>query len=129
MATVRRFEDLRVWQLAREVVGSVYDLTKKGPLVSDWALRDQLRRSSTSILSNIAEGFERDGNREFAQFLSIAKGSVGEVRAQLYLAKDAAYIDSLTCEDLQILLRRLAAGIGRLIQVLTSTQHRGLKYR
>ena len=86
MATVSRFEELGAWQKARELVDRVYRMTASGELARDFALRDQIRRAVLSIPSNIAEGFERGGRAEFLQFLSIAKGSAGEVRTQLYLA-------------------------------------------
>jgi len=78
MASINRFEDLEVWKLAFENASLVYDLTLKEPFCKDYALRDQIRRSAVSVFSNIAEGFERDGNRELINFLSIAKGSCGE---------------------------------------------------
>ncbi len=94
MSTVNRFEDLKAWQLARELTKDVYLLSGTGKFARDFSLRDQIRRAAVSIMSNIAEGFERDGNKEFLQFLSQAKGSCGEVRAQLYVALDQTYIDS-----------------------------------
>ena len=92
MARINTFEDLEVWKLALECADLAYDLTSDGPLSRDFALRDQLRRACISIFSNIAEGFERDGNREFANFLSIAKGSCGEARAQTLFAYKRNYI-------------------------------------
>ncbi|MBI5212838.1 MAG: four helix bundle protein [Nitrospirae bacterium] len=86
------FEDLNVWQKARELVGFIYELTKKKDFARDYALVDQVRRASISIMSNIAEGFERGSNKEFIQFLYIAKGSCGEMRSQLYAALDQQYI-------------------------------------
>ena len=81
MAKIEKFEDLKVWQKAREVNLHLYNLSNKGTFSKDFALRDQIRRASVSIVSNIAEGFERNGNKEFNQFLSIAKASAGEIRA------------------------------------------------
>jgi four helix bundle protein len=75
MATIERFEDMKVWQKARELVHEIYSVTKNGDFSRDFGLRDQIRRASVSILSNIAEGFERGGNKEFIHFLYIAKGS------------------------------------------------------
>jgi four helix bundle protein len=92
MATVKSFEGLEVWQHARKVVKDIYRVSAQGPFSKDFGLRDQLRRASISVLSNIAEGFERAGNKEFAHFLYMAKGSAGEVRSQLYVAFDLAYI-------------------------------------
>ncbi len=79
MATAKSFEELAVWQKSREFTRSIYDATSEGPWARDYGLRDQIRRASVSIMSNIAEGFERTGENEFGRFLSMAKGSAGEV--------------------------------------------------
>ena len=92
MATIERFEDLEAWKIAREVTKEIYRVSKNDLFIRDFGLRDQICRASVSIMSNIAEGFERDGNKEFVNFLSIAKGSSGEVRSQLYVALDQNYI-------------------------------------
>ena len=92
MATIERFEDIKAWQEARVLTKQIYLLTNTGDIARDFGLRDQLRRSAVSILSNIAEGFERGGDKEFIQFLYIAKGSCGELRAQLYVAHDVGYL-------------------------------------
>lgn len=92
MATVKRFEDLDVWKLAFESANLIYDATSVGKFSQDYVLRDQIRRAGVSIFSNIAEGFERDGNKEFANFLTIAKGSCGETRAQAIFAFYREYI-------------------------------------
>lgn len=83
MATVRGFENLDAWQLARKLANEIYASSSSGAFARDFVLRDQMRGAAISVLSNIAEGFERGGNAEFIQFLSIAKGSVGEARAQM----------------------------------------------
>jgi len=92
MATIKNFEDIEAWHKARELSRAVYACSGKGVFARDYALRDQIRRSVISIISNIAEGFERGGSAEFIQFLAIAKGSAGEVEAQLYIALDQGYI-------------------------------------
>ena len=92
MAKLERFEDIEAWRKARELTKAVYYVTADGAFAKDFGLRDQIRRAAVSILSNIAEGFERSRDRELLHFLSIAKGSCGEVRAQLYVALDQAYI-------------------------------------
>jgi four helix bundle protein len=92
MSKVERFEDLKVWQLARELCKEVHFLTLKDLFSKDFKLVGQIKGSSGSIMDNIAEGFERDGNKEFIQFLSISKGSCGETRSQLYRAIDNKYI-------------------------------------
>ncbi|OGP70693.1 MAG: four helix bundle protein, partial [Deltaproteobacteria bacterium RBG_13_58_19] len=89
MAKIERFEEIDAWKKARELTKNIYEITGKGNISKDFALRDQLRRASVSIMANIAEGFERGGNKEFRQFLAVAKGSVGEVKAQLYVALDS----------------------------------------
>lgn len=92
MATVKQFEDLKVWQEARRLVDAVYNTSKVRAFARDLALREQIRRAAVSTMSNIAEGFERGSRKEFIQFLNIAKGSNGEVRSQLYVALDQKYI-------------------------------------
>lgn len=93
MATFKAFEDIEAWQKARDLVRRVYHISQGSEFSRDYALKDQMRRAAISIMSNIAEGFERNGNKEFIHFLSIAKGSAGEVRSQLYVALDQRYID------------------------------------
>ncbi len=87
-----KFEDAEVWRLARSYAASIYKETNFGPISKDFAFRDQLRRSAVSVMANIAEGFERQTNKEFIQFLFIAKGSAGEIRSHLYIASDIGYI-------------------------------------
>ena len=88
MATVKQFEDLNVWQEARQLVSAVYAASRARAFSQDFGLRDQIRRAAVSTMSNIAEGFERGTRKEFVQFLNIAKGSNGEVRSQLQVAAD-----------------------------------------
>ena len=92
MSRIQRFEDLEAWKIAREVTREIYRVSKSGTFARDFGLRDQICRSSVSTMSNIAEGFERDGDKEFVNFLSIAKGSAGETRSLLYVALDQEYI-------------------------------------
>ena len=92
MGKVTKFEELIAWQKARTLTDLVYRVSGSGEFAKDWGLRDQMRRASVSIMSNLAEGFERGGRAEFRQFLVIAKGSCAEVRAQLYVALDAGYL-------------------------------------
>lgn len=89
---IERFEDLDVWKLGVECANTIYDVTSIGKFSQDYILRDQIRRAAVSMFSNIAEGFERDGNKEFCNFLSIAKGSCGEARAQAIFARNRGYI-------------------------------------
>lgn len=114
MATFDRFEDIDAWKKARSLVSAVYQLTGAGEFGRDYGLRDQIRRAAVSVLSNIAEGFEREGNTEFCRFLTIAKGSCGEVRAQLYVALDQRYI---TTKQFDVASRN-AAEVSRMISGL-----------
>ena len=100
MATIKKFEDIQAWQKAREVSAAIYRLCKQGDLATDFGLRDQIRRCAVSTQSNIAEGFGREGNKQFVYFLRIAKGSAYEFRSQLYNLLDAEYIDQATFDDL-----------------------------
>ena len=100
MASFQTFEEIHAWQSARSLARDVYQLTSKGPFRRDFPLRDQIRRASISVMSNIAEGFERRRPAEFAHFLSIAKGSAAEIKAQLYLALDIAYVSQAEFDEL-----------------------------
>ena len=91
MAAVRQFEDLVAWQKARELTRALYKYSSAGAFARDWALQNQVRRATVSIMANIAEGFERGGDREFLQFLAIAKGSCGEVQSHLHVGLDQEY--------------------------------------
>ncbi|HKC64101.1 MAG TPA: four helix bundle protein [Pyrinomonadaceae bacterium] len=113
MTKVERFEDMECWKKARELTKVVYEISSVNKFAHDFGLRDQIRRASVSILSNI-EGFERDGNKEFIQFLSMAKGSCGEVRAQLYVALDQQYISK---EQFETIIKR-AIEVNRIISGL-----------
>ena len=111
---IGRFEDIIAWQKARELTRDVYRKTDEGRFARDFSLRDQIRRSSVSIMSNIAEGFERSGLVEFQRFLSIAKGSCAEVRAQLYIAFDVGYLQKNEFESLMSAASEVALIIGGL---------------
>ena len=111
---IARFEDLVVWQGARGLAIAVYRATDAGAFSRDYALRDQIRRASISVMSNIAEGFERYSHSEFRHFISIARGSVSEVRSQLHLAHAVAYIDEITFDT----LHALCLEISRLLAAL-----------
>lgn len=89
---VERFEDLIAWQKSRELTTRIYTLSQNGNFARDYGLRDQIRRAAVSVMSNLAEGFERGGRAEFHQFLVVAKGSCAEVRSQLFVALDVGYI-------------------------------------
>ena len=99
--TSHSFESLRVWHLARQLTVQIYSVAGRDPFARDFGLRDQIRRASISVMSNIAEGYERANRREFAHFLRIARGSAAEVRAQLYAAEDLEYVDAETARQLR----------------------------
>ncbi len=94
--TIKHFEEMSVWQDARKAVNLIFSITTKGKFKQDYPLRDQIQRASVSVMSNIAEGYERDSNNEFIKFLGYSKGSIGEVRSLLYVALDRMYIDEST---------------------------------
>jgi four helix bundle protein len=98
--SVARFEDLRVWQKAMRLCVAVYRATRTGLFARDFGLRDQIQRAAVSVLSNIAEGFDRNSRAEFARFVSIARGSAGEVRAQVYLARELGYLTDQEAREL-----------------------------
>lgn len=111
---VRRFEDLIAWQKARELTCKIYRITENGAFARDFGLRDQVRRSSVSIMSNLAEGFERGRRTEFHQYLSIAKSSCAELRSHLYVALDARHVDEPAFCRLMVLAEEVAKIIGGL---------------
>ncbi len=129
MAKIERFEDIDAWKKARELTKVIYEVTGQGKIATDFSLRDQLRRASVSIMANIAEGFERGGNKEFRQFLAQAKGSTGEIKSILYAALDAGMT---TSEQFQLIVgladdtSRLMAGF---LRYLKATDHTGSKFK
>lgn len=119
------FEELHIYQRARELTNAVYALCRGGEFGRDLGLVDQIRRASVSVMSNIAEGFERGSKMEFIQYLFIAKGSCGEVRAQLQIAADQQYISSAEHVRLTELCRRTSGMISNLIAHLQSSEYQG----
>ena len=115
---VERFEDLIAWQKSRDLTRQIYSVTNKGPFSKDFGLRDQIRRASVSIMSNLAEGFERGGRAEFHQFVVIAKGSSAEVRSQLYVALDVEYITQKEFKDIMGLADEVSRIVGGLRSAL-----------
>jgi len=120
MGRVDRFEDLIAWQKARELTKLVYSASDSGGFAKDWGLKDQIRRASVSVMSNVAEGFERGGRAEFHQFLVVAKGSCAEVRAQLYVALDAEYVSKEQFEKIYV----VAEETGRIVNGLRAAVER-----
>ncbi len=125
---ITRFEELEIWQLGRELYKRVFEITSTKPFCKDYKFRDQIRASSGSVPDNIAEGFDRGGNKEFIYFLSIARGSCGETRSQSYRAYDSKYIDSETLEDLLARTATISSKTINLIKHLRNTDHKGIKY-
>ena len=129
MASLKCFEDLEVWQKSREFAKEIYAISRESHLSRDFILRDQIIRSAVSIISNIAEGFERGGTREFIQFLSVAKGSAGELRSQLYIVLDQGYIDENKFKELIETNTAISRMISRLIEYLRKSNIKGIKYK
>jgi len=121
------FEELHIYQRARELANAVYSATREGPFSRDFGLVDQIRRASVSVMSNIAEGFERGGTTEFIQFLYVAKGSCGEVRAQLQIAHDQKYVSAKDHACLHDSCRRLSGMISNFIAHLQQSHYVGEK--
>jgi four helix bundle protein len=129
MSTFQSFEEIGVWQKARQLTKEVYQVSGKGPFTRDFGLRDQIRRACVSIMSNIAEGYERGGTKEFLQFLSIAKGSAGEVRSQLYVAFDQDYLTKSVFEELSSHAREISRMLTGLMSYLRNSGLKGTKCR
>ena len=128
MATIEKFEDILAWQKGRELTQAIYRLSKRGEFAKDFGLKDQIRRAAVSVTSNIAEGFERGGNKEFIQFLSNAKGSAGEVRSQLYVASDEHYTTKEEFDDLYNRCVEIGRLIDGFISYLKQSILKGRKY-
>ena len=129
MATFKTFEDIEAWQLSRQITRSIYEITGQGVFARDFGLKDQIRKASVSIMSNIAEGFERNGTKEFIQFLATAKGSAGEVRAQLYVALDLGYVEQSVFEDLSGSIIKVSRMLSGLMSYLYRTNLKGTKFK
>jgi four helix bundle protein len=122
--TINRFEDIEAWQKARELARVVYQRTKNGQFSRDYGLRDQMRRASVSIMANIAEGFSRRSNKEFCQFLFIAKSSAAELQSHAYVALDQAYMGKFDFDKLYDSLDHTSRMISNLIKYLTAGSSR-----
>ncbi len=129
MATVKRFEELTVWQKARVLNQDIIKLTQLPAFDREWKLKDQIRGSSGSVMDNIAEGFGRMGNREFVNFLLIANGSASEVRSQLTRCLDQEYISPVTHDEMLSLLDEISRMIFSLIRYLRKNEKTGQRYR
>ena len=128
MATIARFEDLIAWQKAKALVVPIYKLTQQTEFAKDFGLKDQCRRAAVSVVSNIAEGFERKGNREFLQFLFIALGSLGELQTQIEIAFDLQYITKEDLENSKVKIIEVRKIVSGLVSHLKSTEFKGTKF-
>ncbi|MRT15370.1 four helix bundle protein [Vitellibacter sp. q18] len=128
MAKIERFEDLEIWQLAREICKDIWNIIQNSPLQKDYKLREQINGASGSIMDNISEGFERDGNREFINFLSIAKASCGETRSQLYRCLDRNHIDEETFKRISEKAILNSRKIKSFMIYLKNSDRKGSKY-
>jgi four helix bundle protein len=128
MTKIEKFEDIEAWQKGRELAKAIYAITSADAFARDFGLKDQIRRAAVSVMSNIAEGFNRGGNRELIQFFSIAKGSAAEVQAQLYVSLDAGYISKGQFEELYDLASDASRLIGGFMRYLKKTALKGQKY-
>jgi len=129
MATINNFEELRVWQKARILCQEIYEIIEKEKFCKDYKLKDQINGSSGSVMDNIAEGFGRQGNNEFINFLTISNGSVLEVKSQLYRALDRKYITPEKFDELEKLIEEISKMIAALIIYLGKSDFRGKKFR
>ena len=129
MAAVKDFEELAIFQKARELSKKIYPVTDRESFKSDYRFVQQIRAAAGSIMDTIAEGFERTGNKEFLNFLYIAKGSCGEVRSQLIRANDVGYLTPEEYEDLYTECRKLSAAIMNFIKEIKASDITGAKYK
>ena len=129
MASAKQFEDLEIWIKAREICNKIFEIREKSDLKKDYKLFDQINSSSGSIMDNIAEGFERNGNKEFRQFLSIAKASCGETRSQLYRVLDRKYISKEEFDAEHEKLIMLSKQIGGFMNYLQQSDFKGSKFK
>jgi four helix bundle protein len=125
---ITKFEDLEIWKEARELCKVVYEITSHGPFSTDYKFRDQIRASAGSAMDNIAEGFDRGGNKEFMQFLYVSRGSTGEVRSQSYRAFDVKHITEEKFNELLRLTDSLSRKTFNLIKHLKNSDIKGIKY-
>ena len=129
MSAVRDFEELAIFQKARDLSKIIYPITQRGEFKYDTRFVQQIRAAVGSIMDNIAEGFERTGNKEFLNFLYIAKGSCGEVRSQLIRANDLGYMTKEEYDELYTECRKLSAGIMNFIKEIRTSEYAGAKYK
>ena len=129
MSTFKSFEEMEVWQKTRGMVSEIYKVTNTMGFSKDYNLVNHIRKSAVSVASNIAEGVERDGNRELINFLYIAKGSCGEMRCQLFIAMDLKYLDYEKFRDLSEKAKEISRSLNKLIKYLKESDLKGRKYK
>ena len=123
------FEDLEIWQMARQQALDIHQVYIQELFSKDWELKNQINAASGSVMDNIAEGFERSGNKEFSNFLLISKGSNGEVRSQLYRAYDRKYLTIEKFEELKLKCLTLSKKITSFIKYLKESDQKGFRYK
>jgi len=129
MATFKKFEEIECWKKARELTRRIYEITKEPAFSRDFGLKDQIRRAAVSVMSNIAEGYDRSGTAEFVHFLATAKGSAAEVRCQLYVASDQGYVQQDRFLELNALASETARVISGLMKYLRASGYKGTKFK
>jgi four helix bundle protein len=129
MATIKKFEDFDIWQMARELCKKVFEMTSSGEFAKDFGLKGQIKNASGSVMDNIAEGFGRGGKKEFINFLSFTTGSCNEVQSQLYRAFDWKYISEEMFNESYKLAEEIILKTGGLINYLKKSDFKGEKFR
>ncbi len=118
MPTILRFEEIEAWKTARELTKMIYALSDEGKFSRDFGLKDQIRRASVSVMSNISEGFESQTQAQFIRYLGLAKASAGEVRCQLYVSQDLGYISEEQFAEIFATAEKASRQIARFISYL-----------
>jgi four helix bundle protein len=129
MATFKKFEEIECWKRARELTRRIYEITNKPAFSRDFGLKDQIRRAAVSVMSNIAEGYDRSGTAEFVHFLATAKGSAAEVRCQLYVAADQGYVQEDHFMELNALAAETSRMVAGLMKYLRASGYKGTKFK
>ena len=129
MATFKKFEEIECWKRARELTRRIYRISADAPFARDFGLKDQIRRAAVSVMSNIAEGYDRSGTGEFVHFLATAKGSAAEVRCQLYVAVDQGYIQESDFAELNALASETGRMVAGLMKYLRGSGLKGTKFK
>jgi four helix bundle protein len=129
MATFKKFEDIEAWQQSRELSKKVWKLTCLGTFKDDFGLKQQINKSTGSVMDNIAEGFGRGGNKEFIHFIGISLGSLDETKSQLYRALDREHINQQVFDDMEELVQSIGNKLGKLSSYLNQSDIKGIKFK